>query len=112
MPDKHLENVIGASRHKFGMNLDPMEAVLTPDTPTFPPNGCFWRLCAGVTCLKFRTNQRDLNAAVHRAAEETGIRLVSSSAVDEHYRSGGKRCASSEIAEMVKITCRYVTSLK
>ena len=86
---------------------NPMEATLTPDTAYISAKWMFLEaMRGGYTCLvNFSTNQRDLNAAVHHAAQETGIRLVSSSAVDEHYTDQeGKRAArsASEIAEMVE----------
>lgn len=86
---------------------NPMEAALTPDSAYISAKWMFLEaMRGGYTCLvNFSTNQRDLNAAVHRAAEETGIRLVSSSAVDEHYTDQqGKRAtrSASEIAEMVE----------
>ena len=84
-----------------------MEAALTPDTAHISAKWMFLEaMRGGYTCLvNFSTNQRDLNAAVHRAAEETGIRLVSSSAVDEHYTDQEGKSAvrsPSEIAEMVE----------
>ena len=86
---------------------NPMEAALTPDSAYISAKWMFLEaMRGGYTCLvNFSTNQRDLNAAVHQAAEETGIRLVSSSAVDEHYTDQqGKRAtrSASEIAEMVE----------
>ncbi len=86
---------------------NPMEAALTPDSAYISAKWMFLEaMRGGYTCLvNFSTNQRDLNTAVHQAAEETGIRLVSSSAIDEHYTDQeGKRTArsASEIAEMVE----------
>ena len=86
---------------------NPMEAALTPESAYISAKWMFLEaMRGGYTCLvNFSTNQRDLNTAVHQAAEETGIRLVSSSAIDEHYTDQeGKRTArsASEIAEMVE----------
>ena len=86
---------------------NPMEAALTPDTAYISAKWMFLEaMRGGYTCLvNFSTNQRDLNAAVHRASGETGIRLVSSSAVDEHYTDQEGKSAvrsASEIAEMVE----------
>ena len=86
---------------------NPMEAALTPESAYISAKWMFLEaIRGGYTCLvNFSTNQRDLNTAVHQAAEETGIRLVSSSAIDEHYTDQeGKRTArsASEIAEMVE----------
>ena len=86
---------------------NPMEAALTPDSAYISAKWMFLEaMRGGYTCLvNFSTNQRDLNTAVHQAAEETGIRLVSSSAIDEHYTDQeGKRTSrsASEIAEMVE----------
>ena len=86
---------------------NPMEAALTPERAHISAKWMFLEaMRGGYTCLvNFSTNQRDLNTAVHQAAEETGIRLVSSSAIDEHYTDQeGKRTArsASEIAEMVE----------
>ena len=54
---------------------NPMEAALTPDTAHISAKWMSLEaMRGGYTCLvNFSTNQRDLNAAVHRAAEETGI---------------------------------------
>ena len=86
---------------------NPMEAALTPDTAYISAKWMFLEaMRGGYTCLvNFSTNQRDLNAAVHRASGETGIRLVSSSAVDEHYTDQEGKSAvrsASEITEMVE----------
>ena len=86
---------------------NPMEATLTPDTAYISAKWMFLEaMRGGYTCLvNFSTNQRKLNAGVHQAAIETGIRLISSSAVDEHYtdQEGNKAVRTAmEITEMVE----------
>jgi cytosine/adenosine deaminase-related metal-dependent hydrolase len=93
---------------------NPMEAALTVEGAYLSAKWMFLEAMRGgyTSLVNFTMNGSDLNAAVHRAAAETGIRLVSSSGADEYLNDdSGNRVIRSE-ADITTIIDRHIDDCK
>ena len=85
----------------------PMEKDMTEDECYITAKWAFWEALRGgfTKVVNYRLNTSAKNSGVHRAAKETGIRLVSACGLDEFAESSGTgsgKHSFNEISDLIK----------